>query len=227
MLDAMSELLTRFLDNRFVDQAFEIWIAGGWAMIALALNGLILFGVGMNVWIRLRRLGYRSVSEKQWRRWIDKAEERSGRIGRLIGFVMGARDVKDMGVRFSELHATELAPFTRDLRLMRRCVSTAPLLGLLGTVTGMLSTFQGLASGSGGQKTMDMVAGGISEALITTETGLMLALPGLFLWYHLARQRDRYDAFLAHLESVCTQYLVVWRQIRRRAGAPPYSAKAG
>ena len=77
---------------------------------------------------------------------------------------------------------------------MKVTVSTAPLLGLLGTVTGMLATFDALAAGSGGDKTMDLVAGGISEALITTETGLVIALPGLFFQFILARKRERYDA---------------------------------
>jgi biopolymer transport protein ExbB len=82
----------------------------------------------------------------------------------------------------------------------------------------MLATFQALASGSGGQKTMDMVAGGISEALITTETGLIIALPGLILQHHLTRERDRYQAFLAHVESACAQTLVVWQQLRKKGG---------
>ena len=85
----------------------------------------------------------------------------------------------------------------------------------------MLATFKGLAEGSGGEKTMDLVAGGISEALITTETGLLIALPGLFFQYHLSRQSERYDAFLARLETACTQYLVMWRRVREKAGAPP------
>jgi biopolymer transport protein ExbB len=88
---------------------------------------------------------------------------------------------------------------------MRVCVSAAPLVGLLGTVTGMLATFGALASGSGGEKTMGLVAKGISEALITTETGLVVALPGLFFQYQLSRKYDQYKAFLAHLETVCTQ----------------------
>jgi len=96
---------------------------------------------------------------------------------------------------------------------MKICVSTAPLLGLLGTVTGMLATFGALASGSGGEKTMGMIAGGISEALITTETGLVIALPGLFFQYQLSREYERYKAFLAHLETVCTQKL--YKKLRK------------
>jgi biopolymer transport protein ExbB len=108
---------------------------------------------------------------------------------------------------------------------MKVCVSAAPLLGLLGTVTGMLATFGALASGSGGDKTMGLVASGISEALVTTETGLIIALPGLFFQYQLSRQLDRYKAFLAHLQTVCTQN--VYRRLRdeepsrpRPTGAP-------
>jgi biopolymer transport protein ExbB len=212
--------------SRLIEQALEIWAAGGWAIFALAANSLILFGVGANVWLKLKRRGYRSVPERKWRRWITDPGQRRGPIGELIKFVMGADDLHDMGVRFNELHTTELASFSRDLRFMKRAVSAAPLLGLLGTVTGMLTTFQALAAGSGGQKTMDMVASGISEALITTETGLVIALPGLFLQYHLTRERDRYDAFLAHLETVCTQFFWTGRQGRTRAGEPPYSRQA-
>ena len=84
--------------------------------------------------------------------------------------------------------------------------ATLFLVGLLGTVMGMLTTFDALATGSGGDKTMGMIAGGISEALITTETGLVVALPGLFFQYWLMRQFERYRAFLAHLESVLTQH---------------------
>lgn len=191
--------------RQLLDDAVAIWLSGGWAMIALAVNAFILFAIGTNLWIHFRGRGFHTVRESIWRRWIDHPDERRGSLGELIAFVMGAGSLQDLGARFNELHATQIAPYARDLRFMRRAVSTAPLLGLLGTVTGMLSTFHGLAGGTGGQKTMDLIAGGISEALITTETGLVIALPGLFFQYHLARERDRYDAFLSHLETVCAQ----------------------
>ena len=64
---------------------------------------------------------------------------------------------------------------------------------------------------------MDLVAGGISEALITTETGLIVALPGLFLQYYLARERERYDAFLARLESACGKHFCMTRRKNKAA----------
>ncbi len=200
-------------------EALSIWRSGGWAMIALAVNALILFAIGANLWLDLRIRGMRKIPETKWRRWIVEPGERRGRLGELLEFVMNAESLKDLGVRFGELRATEIAPMARDLRFMKRCVGTAPLLGLLGTVTGMLATFQALATGSGGDKTMDLVAGGISEALITTETGLLIALPGLLFQYHLSRERDHHEAFLAHLETACAQ---VYFKLTRgeRATAP-------
>ena len=186
-------------------QAVGIWLSGGWGMIALAANALVLFMLGVHVLLRLRAKGYQSVPEKTWRHWIDHPDERRGPIGKLLDFVTGAESLKQTGVFFEELRATEIVPFERDLRVMKVCVSAAPLLGLLGTVTGMLATFGALATGSGGEKTMAMVAEGISEALVTTETGLIIALPGLFFQYQLSRQLERYKAFLAHLEAICTQ----------------------
>jgi len=197
------------------DSAVEIWLKGGWAMIAIAIVALVMFAMGMHIYLRLAAKQFTRVNEKTWRRWIDHPDERRGPVGHLLDFVAGVRTLKDVSAAFEELRATEIAPFRRDLRVMTICVSAAPLLGLLGTVTGMLNTFAALASGSGADQTMDMIAGGISEALITTETGLVIAIPGLFFQYQLSRKFERYRAFLAHLETVCTQRL--YRQTTRKA----------
>ncbi len=199
------------------EQATEIWLSGGWAMIAIAITAVVMFGMGMHVYLGLREKRFESVREKRWRRWIDHPDERKGPIGELLDFVTGNVSIKSTAAAFEELRATEIAPFARDLRVMKICVSAAPLLGLLGTVTGMLATFEALATGSGGDKTMGLVAEGISEALVTTETGLIIALPGLFFQHQLSRKHERYKAFLAHLETVCTQRL--YRQLRRHRKA--------
>lgn len=193
-------------------QALDIWVSGGWAMFAIALVALIMFMMGVNIWLRLQSKGFTRIKETTWRRWIDNKEERRGPIGELLDFVTGGKNLDDTQLFFEELRKTEIAPFDRDLKIMAVCVSVAPLLGLLGTVGGMLATFNALATGSGGDKTMGMVADGISVALITTETGLVIALPGLFFRYQLARKHDRYKAFLTHLETVVTQLL--YRRMR-------------
>jgi biopolymer transport protein ExbB len=186
-------------------EARVIWASGGWAMTAIAVIAMFLFSMGTHIWLGLRAKGFHSVPEKVWRTWIHHPDKRRGPIGDLLDFVVGAETLEDTTLFFQQLRSTEIAPFTRDLKVMKICVSAAPLVGLLGTVTGMLTTFGALSTGGGGEKTMSMIAGGISEALITTETGLVIALPGLFFQYLLTRKYDLYKAFLAHLETVCTQ----------------------
>lgn len=192
--------------------AWDIWSKGGWAMGAIAINAFIMFGFGTHILIRILGKRYRSVSEQTWRVWIEYPKHREGKLGRLLNIVARADNLEDSAAAFNGLRQTELAPINRDLKIMRVCIAAAPLLGLLGTVTGMLSTFDALAQGQGGEKTMTAVSQGIAEALITTETGLVVALPGLFYQYQLGRMRDYYTAFLAHLETVCTQDL--YRRIR-------------
>lgn len=75
---------------------------------------------------------------------------------------------------------------TDYLAIIGVLAAIAPLLGLLGTVTGMIGTFDVLSVfGTGNAKGM---AGGISEALITTQTGLMVAIPGLYMKGFLDRR---------------------------------------
>jgi biopolymer transport protein ExbB len=72
------------------------------------------------------------------------------------------------------------------LALIGVLAAVAPFLGLLGTVTGMIATFDVLAVfGTGNAKAM---AGGISEALVTTQTGLLVAIPGLYMKGFLDRR---------------------------------------
>jgi biopolymer transport protein ExbB len=183
----------------------EVWLSGGWAMAALALLGLVIFAMGLHVYFTLRGKGFEQLSERKWRRWLEDPSARRGPIGRLLDQVADAPTVKDTAIRFEELRKTEVSPLERDLTVMKICVGAAPLLGLLGTVMGMLATFSALATGTGGDKTMNLVAGGISEALVTTETGLVIAIPGLFFQYQMQRKQERYKAFLSHLETTCAQ----------------------
>jgi biopolymer transport protein ExbB len=77
---------------------------------------------------------------------------------------------------------------TRNLTLIKIISVVAPLLGLLGTVTGMINTFQAITLfGTGDPKLM---AGGISQALVTTVLGLVVAIPTVFL-YTLLNTRSK------------------------------------
>lgn len=90
----------------------------------------------------------------------------------------------------------------RGLSLLSICAAAAPLLGLLGTVTGMIHTFQLITLfGTGDARTL---SGGISEALLTTQVGLTIAVPTLLAQVYLAR---RAKGILIKLESLAIRII--------------------
>lgn len=75
-----------------------------------------------------------------------------------------------------------LASVNRRIRLLSLLLKTLPLLGLLGTIVGMLKTFEGLAKDASANP-LPTVTNGIGEALLTTELALMMVLPGYGLQF--------------------------------------------
>ena len=86
-------------------------------------------------------------------------------------------DVETLELKMNEAVLKEIPEIENSLTLLKIIAAVAPLLGLLGTVTGMIITFQSITIfGAGDPKTM---ASGISSALITTVLGLIVAIPTL------------------------------------------------
>ncbi|MDD1650897.1 MAG: MotA/TolQ/ExbB proton channel family protein, partial [Methylococcaceae bacterium] len=100
--------------------------------------------------------------------------------------------------------ATQVTDVDRRIAFLNVLVISAPLFGLLGTVLGMLLTFK--AIGVGGSSTSDVIAKGISEALVCTQTGMMVCIPGLVMVTMAKRLRHEYVAFLARLEGITLRY---------------------
>lgn len=97
-------------------------------------------------------------------------------------------DVETLELKLDEAILREVPKLEARLSTLKTMAAIAPMLGLLGTVTGMIQTFQSITLfGTGDPKTM---AGGISQALITTVLGLVAAIPVLFL-HSLAQTRSR------------------------------------
>jgi biopolymer transport protein ExbB len=93
------------------------------------------------------------------------------------------------GQAFDQMETARMNAFQRETRLLAAGTAAAPLLGLLGTVIGMVATFDAV-SGEGGH-TATQVSSGISQALISTQCGLVVAIPGLFGLAYLGRLRER------------------------------------
>jgi biopolymer transport protein ExbB len=80
------------------------------------------------------------------------------------------------------------AQLKRGLNILASIGSTAPFVGLLGTVIGIIAAFQGIATEGSGN--MSAIAGGISEALVVTAFGLMVAIPSVLIFNYLTGKAD-------------------------------------
>jgi biopolymer transport protein ExbB len=93
---------------------------------------------------------------------------------------------------FFRASAQELARYQQGMATLDTCITAAPLLGLLGTVTGMMRTFGALgASGSDMGAAANSVIGGVAEALIATMCGLGIAVTCLFPFNYLNARTEQ------------------------------------
>ncbi len=94
------------------------------------------------------------------------------------------------------------AQLRRSDEIIQSLVTAAPLLGLLGTVSGMILTFDSLASTSL-LRQGNGIAGGISEALLTTQLGLVIAIPAMLAQQMIQRWRQRWHQRVILLLQLC------------------------
>ncbi len=101
--------------------------------------------------------------------------------------------------------ARELDQLESNMNFLATVGSTAPYVGLFGTVWGIMAAFQGL--GHAEQATLAMVAPGISEALIATAMGLFAAIPATVAYNRFAHQVDRFDGRIETFTNEFTNIL--------------------
>jgi biopolymer transport protein ExbB len=189
----------------FIEKVWNVWLAGGWTMIPLAILSLLIYSQALRLLLYFSARQHRRLPRDTWRRWVSRPQEAEGEVGEIIRYTQDeVRSLGDIHNRFAEVVATKLPVIDRRLVFLNILITAAPLIGLLGTVLGMLVTFQSIALGGG--KMSEMMSAGISQALFPPEVGLCVALPGLALVYLIKRKRAEYEAFLARLESVTVQH---------------------
>ena len=154
--------------------------------------GYVILGVGLlALLIALERFVSLMLMGGKIRRQL---KDDTARDDNPLGRVMKVKDeypnvaYDTLELKLSEAILREMPKITRNLTLIKIISVVAPLLGLLGTVTGMINTFQAITLfGTGDPKLM---AGGISQALVTTVLGLVVAIPTVFL-YTLLNTRSK------------------------------------
>ncbi len=191
--------------NAILHEMWHTWSNGGEVMLAMALLSLVMFGTAIHLLMSLKYRGISGASDGMLRTWVARPEQAPSRIQELIRYTQDeVGSLLDIEGRFREVEATKVTKVDRHLAFLNVLVISAPLLGLLGTVLGMLLTFK--AIGVGGSSTSDVIARGISEALVATQTGMMLAIPGLIMATIAKRRRHEYVAFLSRLEGITLRH---------------------
>jgi len=146
--------------------------------------GYVILGVGLiALLIAIERfISLIMIGGKVRRQLKDTVARDDNPLGRVMKVKDQYPDVAydTLELKLSEAILREMPKITRNLTLIKIISVVAPLLGLLGTVTGMINTFQAITLfGTGDPKLM---AGGISQALVTTVLGLVVAIPTVFLY---------------------------------------------
>jgi biopolymer transport protein ExbB len=178
--------------------------AGGAVMIPLLL--LPFWALFLTIIKLVQLTGKRKAYARQYRNVLrlldgnDRAgalsyvKSRRGITARMFETCLSGadKDRASMEKNLRELLIGELPRMGSHLNTLAVIAGAAPLLGLLGTISGMINLFGAVTHyGTGDPK---FLAGGISEALITAKTGLGIAIPALFIHNYLRNKRDRLQA---------------------------------
>jgi biopolymer transport protein ExbB len=188
---------------QFLIDGWNLFREGGAIMYMLGGVAFILYAAAIAALAYVNQGNLNEKEQDRWEEYIRDPELADGRLGEALRYVLhGPRlSIKTVARRFEEIRLDLLSAIDRRLLVLNTLVAAAPLAGLLGTVMGMLAMFAGLSHGKG-PTGMQKVAAGMQEALITTQTGLTIALPGLFIALIIKSRRDRIQGALVRLESL-------------------------
>lgn len=166
--------------------------------------GYIIIGLGIfAVLLAVARYAILLLESRRIRRQLADMSNpgNDNALGRiLLAYkALSTPDIETLELKMGESVLKEVPRINRHLPLLKIVAAVAPLLGLLGTVTGMIITFQAITLfGAGDPRLM---AGGISQALITTVLGLSVAIPVLLL-HNIVQSRARLMTDILRHEAV-------------------------
>lgn len=126
----------------------------------------------------------------------------------IEALTLDAPDLEMLEMVLGHAVAHQIDSLSRHLSTLAVLGTTAPMLGLLGTVVGMIKAFMVVES-MGGSVNASVLAGGIWEAMLTTALGLLAAIPLMFFHNHL---QTRLNAIQKGLEAVAIDYVKTWKR---------------
>ena len=191
---------------------WELVKAGGWLMLPLVLCSIFTVAISIERFIRLKRslVLPKSLMLEKGRSVDDVLDElernSSARSSSLDYIFKDGIDSYSQGEEYAraQMEATasrEIGYLEKNINFLGTLSAVAPLLGLLGTVIGIIESFLMIDLGSASNPTM--MIPGISKALITTAAGMLIAIPALFAYRYFQRLVQEY---VAELEQQSTLF---------------------
>ena len=171
---------------------FELVTAGGWLMVPIIACSIIALAIiAERLWtLRIRRVIPAELAAQVWEWARDKKLDRerlqnlrSGSpLGRILAAALANRDASReiMKEAIEDTGRHVVHELERYINTLGTIAAISPLLGLLGTVIGMIKVFAAITTQGVGNPAA--LAGGISEALITTAAGMVVAIPTLMFY---------------------------------------------
>ena len=188
-----------------VQSVWDFILKGGPMMVPLALCSLLALGVIVERLLSLRRArvippGFLDGLKAQLNGGAgnhENAIEYCRRSGSPIANILAAgirrisKSIEVIEKHITEAGEREMMKLRKYLRLLSVVAAIAPLMGLLGTIFGMIRAFQTVAVSGEAMGKTELMAKGIYEAMITTAAGLMLAIPVLVCYHWISAKIDR------------------------------------
>ncbi len=202
---------------------FELIKAGGWVMWPLILCSIAALAIiGERLWSLQRKSVMPPELLSQVQIWLDRKEldasrltllRESSPLGRVMaaGLVNRQHDHAILKEAIEDAGRHVIPELERYLNALGTIAAISPFLGLLGTVLGMIQMFAGI--GSHGLGDPSVVANGISQALIATAMGLLVAIPSLMAYRML---RGRVDELAVEMEQEAIKLIEVLRGKREK-----------
>jgi biopolymer transport protein ExbB len=192
--------------EQFQAEFMTILTDGGILMVPLTVLALTIYWTAFKLYFYFSEHYFYRIKRTQLLDCIMHPDQAKGELRNVLDYTQSeeVRSVDDVRSRFAEVINGYLGGIDSKRSYLLILVTTAPLMGLLGTVMGMLTTFSGLAISTAGS-TVDQIAAGISEALITTQTGLIIAIPAYVMASLIQKRRNEMESCLTTMETLTVQ----------------------
>lgn len=209
-----------------------------WQSMGMFAKGIVYTLLIMSVWslsIMVQKWWYLRSAQAQTRKFAPEFSQfleednlneaiklaegyKKSHVAKVLGGALSEIKplIQDGSVTVSDINSAERAVeremlmqivlMKRGLAMLATTGATAPFVGLLGTTMGVVNAFQGMAAGGGGG--ISSIAAGISEALITTAFGLLVAIPAVWAFNYFQTKIDNITAEMTYSSKEMIDYLI-------------------